>query len=140
MLMSPTSPRRFRPPAEFDFSHVRKAAPEARAQKNGAAEQAAPFESSSLDQKILTALSNVFQTPQASGTPTKAQNSAALTSKPPLPMPNEPCWTADSFLARVAWYFATSSALMFHLSSTGLIRKLQIRPASSMAQRIYIVV
>lgn len=39
------------------------------------------------DQKILTALSSVFQTPQASGMPTKAQNSAALASSPPKPMP-----------------------------------------------------
>ena len=28
--------------------------------------------------------------------PTKSQNKAALKSKPPLPMPNEPCWIAAS--------------------------------------------
>ena len=39
------------------------------------------------DQKILTALSSVFQTPQSRGTPTKAQNNAALASSPPNPIP-----------------------------------------------------
>src|SRR5690242_2645766 len=53
-------------------------------------------------QRILAALSNVFHTPQASGTPTNSQNSAALASSPPLPMPNEPCWTAASLLALAA--------------------------------------
>src|ERR1700722_100863 len=42
------------------------------------------------DQNILAALSSVLYTPQASGIPTKAQNSAALASRPPLSMPNEP--------------------------------------------------
>ena len=72
--------------------------------------------------------------------PTKAQNSAALASMPPLPMPNEPFWIAASLLALAAWSLASSSGLMFHLESTGLIRKLQIRPAANIAQRMYIVV
>src|SRR5271169_3627347 len=83
------------------------------------------------DQKILAALSSVFHTPQASGMPTKAQNSAALTSKPPLPMPNEPYCTAAALFALAAWSFATSASLMCHLGSTGLTRKLQIRPPTS---------
>src|SRR6266702_3064345 len=73
-------------------------------------------------QKILSALSSVFQTPQASGMPTKAQNSAALPSSPPLPMPNEPCWIDASLLALAAWSPATSFSLIFHFGSTGLIR------------------
>ena len=43
-----------------------------------------------IAQKILAALTSVFQMPQPSGMPTKHQNSAAWTSKPPLPMPNDP--------------------------------------------------
>src|SRR6266478_1999024 len=74
------------------------------------------------DQKILIALSSVFHTPQASGIPTKAQNSAALASSPPLPMPNEPCWIAASLFALADCSLATSSVLMCHLWSTGLIR------------------
>jgi hypothetical protein len=46
-----------------------------------------PSRDATRDQKILTALSSVFQTPQASGIPTKAQNNAALPSSPPNPMP-----------------------------------------------------
>src|SRR6266478_1234350 len=87
-------------------------------------------------QNILAALSSVFQTPQASGMPTKAQNSAALTSNPPLPMPNEPCWIAASPLALAACSLATSTSLMCHFGLTGLIRKLQIRPAASIAHRM----
>src|SRR5258708_14858844 len=75
------------------------------------------------NQKILTALSSVFHTPQASGTPTNAQNSAALTSSPPVPMPpNEPDCTPAALFALAACSLATSSALMFHFGSTGLIR------------------
>src|SRR5215475_203040 len=81
------------------------------------------------DQKILTALSKVFQTPQASGMPTNSQNNAAFASSPPLPMPNDPCWIAASLLALAACSLATSASLMCHLESTGLIMKLQIRPA-----------
>ncbi len=51
------------------------------------------------DQKILTALSKVFQTPHNNGIPTKSQNRPALASRPPLPMPNEPCWIPASVLA-----------------------------------------
>src|SRR5207237_8042875 len=86
------------------------------------------------NQNILMALSSVFHTPQASGMPTKAQNSAALASKPPRSMPNEPVSTAALF-ALAACSLATSSALIFHLASTGLIRNLQINPAISMAHR-----
>src|SRR5262249_16446185 len=75
-----------------------------------------------VHQRILAALSNVFQTPHASGMPTKSKNSAACQSSPPLPMPNEPCCVAASRLAVAAWSFATSSALMYHLGSTGLTR------------------
>src|SRR5471032_27703 len=74
------------------------------------------------DQKILTTLSRVLYTPQASGMPTKAQNSAALASSPPLPMPNEPCWIAASLFALADCSLETSSVLMCHLWSTGLIR------------------
>src|SRR3954447_12954517 len=74
------------------------------------------------DQMILIALSRVFHTPQASGTPTKTQNSAALASSPPLPMPNEPWCTPASLLALAACNLVTSSGLMFHLGSTGLMR------------------
>src|SRR5215468_1009399 len=74
------------------------------------------------DQKILTALSKVFQTPQASGMPTNSQNNAAFASSPPLPMPNDPCWIAASLLALAACSLATSASLMCHLGSTGLIR------------------
>src|ERR1700686_4481383 len=74
------------------------------------------------DQKILIALSSVFHTPQASGMPTKAQNSAALASSPPRPMPNEPCWIAASLFALADCSLETSSVLMCHLWSTGLIR------------------
>src|SRR5437763_453251 len=91
------------------------------------------------DQKILAALSSVFQTPQASGTPTKAQNSTALMSNPPLPMPNEPCWTAASPFALAACSLATCPSLMCHFGLTGLIRKLQISPAASIAHRMYMV-
>src|ERR1700680_543763 len=69
------------------------------------------------DQKILIALSSVFHTPQASGTPTNNQNSAALRSTPPLPMPNDPCCIAESLFALAACSLATSSALMCHLWS-----------------------
>jgi len=41
-------------------------------------------------QKIFIAFTSVCHTPQASGTPTKAQNSTAVASSPPLPMPNDP--------------------------------------------------
>jgi len=51
---------------------------------------------------------------QASGMPTKAQNSAALASSPPLPMPNEPCCTAASLFALAACSLVTSSVLMCH--------------------------
>src|SRR5258708_38369848 len=74
------------------------------------------------NQKILSALSSVFHTPQASGMPTNAQNSAALTSRPPVPMPNEPDCTPAALFALAACSLATSSALMFHFGSTGLIR------------------
>src|ERR1700689_1891595 len=57
-------------------------------------------------QKILAALSSVFHTPQASGMPTNAQNSAALTSRPPLPMPNE----SEGVAAPVAAFFSCSFA------------------------------
>src|SRR5690349_13115790 len=73
-------------------------------------------------QRILAALSSVFQTPQASGMPTNSQNSAACQSSPPLPMPNEPCAVIASRLAVAACSLATSSALMCHLGSTGLTR------------------
>src|SRR6266481_8900514 len=55
---------------------------------------------------IFAALSKVFHTPQASGMPTKAQNKAALTSSPPLPIPNEPYCTAEALFALAAWSFA----------------------------------
>src|SRR5258708_36781922 len=74
------------------------------------------------NQKIFAALSSVFHTPQASGTPTNAQNSAALTSRPPVPMPNEPDCTAAALFALAACSFVPSAALMFHFGSTGLIR------------------
>src|SRR5260370_28729462 len=61
------------------------------------------------DQKIFIALSSVFHTPHASGMPTKAQNSAALTSRPPLPMTNEPECTAAELFALAACTVATSS-------------------------------
>src|ERR1700737_4910391 len=72
--------------------------------------------------KIAAALCSVIQTPQASGMPTKAQNNAALASRPPLPMPNEPACTPAALFALAACSFATSSALIFHFGSTGLIR------------------
>src|SRR6516164_7330400 len=91
------------------------------------------------DQKIFAALSSVCQTPHPSGTPTNSQNRAALRSRPPLPMPNEPCWTAAALLALAAWSFATSASLIYHFELTGLIRKLQINPATSIAHKTYIV-
>src|SRR6478672_2077347 len=90
-------------------------------------------------QKILAALSNVFHTPQASGIPTNNQNSAALASSPPLPMPNERCWIAAPLLALAACSLATSASLMCHLGLTSLIRKLKINPAASIAHRMYMV-
>src|ERR1700738_2386399 len=74
--------------------------------------------------KIAAALSSVTQTPQASGMPTKAQNSAALRSRPPLPMPNEPYCTAAALFALAACSLATSASLMCHFGLTGLNRKL----------------
>ena len=59
-----------------------------------------------------TADLSVIQTPHASGMPTKAQNAAAFASRPPLPIPNEPCGIATSFLARAACNLATSSELI----------------------------
>src|SRR6516164_1234358 len=58
------------------------------------------------DQKIFAALSSVCQTPHPSGTPTNSQNRAALRSRPPLPMPNEPCWIAAALLALAAFGLA----------------------------------
>src|SRR6185312_10424590 len=63
-------------------------------------------------QSILTALSKVFHTPQASGMPTKAQNSAALASSPPNPMPYEPDGPEFPALAVAACSLATSASLM----------------------------
>src|SRR5882724_5193593 len=79
-----------------------------------------PF--TAVNQRILAALSSVFQTPQASGIPTKAQNSAALASRPPLPMPNEPDGVEAELFAVAACSLATSSGLMCHFALTGLIR------------------
>src|ERR1700733_4807707 len=73
------------------------------------------------DQKIWAALCSVIQTPHARGMPTKAQNKAALASKPPLPMPNDPDGDAPEELAP-ACSLATSASLMCHFGSTGLIR------------------
>src|ERR1700687_909923 len=73
-----------------------------------------------VNQKILAALCSVIQTPHASGMPTKAQNSAAFASSPPSPMPYEPDCTPAALFALAACNFATSSALMCHLWSTGL--------------------
>src|SRR5882757_2081818 len=73
-------------------------------------------------QKILAALCSVIQTPHARGMPTKAQNSAALASSPPNPMPNDPDGPDELALAVAACSFATSASLMCHLWSTGLIR------------------
>src|SRR5689334_14794183 len=50
-------------------------------------------------QKILTALTSVVHTPQASGIPTNSQNKAALASRPPKPIPCEPVEAADLALA-----------------------------------------
>src|SRR4051812_40309283 len=72
------------------------------------------------DQKIRSAFFSVIHTPQASGMPTKAQNTAALASKPPRPMPNEPDGVANAVRALAACSLATSSWLMYHLGSTGL--------------------
>src|SRR6187431_299664 len=65
-------------------------------------------------QSILTALSSVFHTPQASGMPTKAQNSAALASSPPNPMPYEPDGPDAPALAVAACSLATSASLICH--------------------------
>src|SRR5262245_66252617 len=92
------------------------------------------------DQKILMAFFRVIHTPQARGMATKAQNSRALASRPPLPMPYEPPGVAKALLALAACNFATSSADMCHLALTGRTSRLQIRPATSMAQRMYMVV
>src|SRR5262245_2435676 len=82
---------------------------------------------------------SVIQTPQASGTPTKAQRTAAFQSKPPLPIPNEPDAESAALLAPAAWSFKTSSSLMYHFGFTGLTRKLQIKPMISIPHRIYMV-
>src|SRR5580704_12668185 len=74
------------------------------------------------DQRILAALCSVSQTPHARGMPTKAQNSAALASRPPLPMPYDPDADGPDALAAPACSFATSASLMYHFGSTGLIR------------------
>src|SRR5215471_8539763 len=70
-------------------------------------------------QKILAAFTSVFQTPQASGIPTKAQNSTACRSSPPLPMPKDPDVAAPAALC-LACNAATSSGFMNHLSASGL--------------------
>src|SRR3954447_5105523 len=83
---------------------------------------AKPHPAATNGQRILTALSSVFQTPQARGTPTKAQNIAALASSPPNPMPYEHDEPALPALAVAACSLATSASLMCHFASTGLIR------------------
>ena len=54
-------------------------------------------------------------------------------------MPNEPDGVPAALLALAAWSLATSSSLMNHLGFTGLIRKLQIKPMTSMPHRMYMV-
>ena len=87
--------------------------------------------------KITIAFVSVIQTPQAIGMPTKHQNNAAFGSSPPLPIPNDPLAApADAVYACKA---ATSSGFMNHLSASGLIRKLQMKPPTSMPSSTYMV-
>ena len=85
------------------------------------------------DQKILTALCIVIQTPHASGTPTKAQNSAAWRSSPPLPMPKEPDGAAAAAVRARRLQFGDRFGFICHLASTGLTMELQIRPSDQHA-------
>ena len=71
--------------------------------------------------------------------PTKAQNSAARASRPPVPIPNEPDGVANAAPAAFACNAATSSGFMNHLSDSGLTRKLQMKPTTNIPARMYIV-
>jgi hypothetical protein len=51
----------------------------------------------------LAALTRVIHTPQASGIPTKAQNTAAFASSPPNPIPCEPVEMALFALAACSY-------------------------------------
>src|SRR5262249_28761076 len=83
-----------------------------------------------LYSRIFAADCSVIHTPHAKGIPTNSQNAAARQSRPPLPMPNEPDVMAPAAVA--ACSLATSSALMYHFGFTGLTRRLQIKPMTSM--------
>ena len=51
---------------------------------------------------IATVAFSVVHTPQARGMPTKAQNTAACQSSPPLPMPKDPDGMSVALLALAA--------------------------------------
>ena len=71
--------------------------------------------------------------PQASGMPTAAQASRAVMSKPPLPKAEV---TASTLLFSLACSAATSSWLMNHFFSNGLISRLAINKAAEHAKEV----
>jgi hypothetical protein len=83
-----------------------------------------------------SAFSTVFQIPQARGMPTKSQNTQALASSPPVPMPKEPEVVAAFFSCSLARSRATSSSVICHFGLTGQTKRLAINPTTSIPAKM----